>query len=164
MTVDMVDTSRQIPVVRSESQADLELAEDQARQAGLSHVMDETSAAGAHAEQAQREHMVAELAVQREERDHERTEEAIAAAESEGMPPRPALPPSGPAASEPTQHRWEFVRHAGWMAAGLALLSLVVAGSAVLVRRRRHQQPSMRARDFLQRVKVQAQTYGVARH
>jgi hypothetical protein len=131
-----VETVPQHPVASGESRADTELADDQARQAGLSRVMAETNAEGVQAEQAQRQHLVAELAVQREEGDHERTEAALAAAESEGMPPRPALPRAEPAASEPTQHRRGVVRTAGWLAAGLGV---VVVGSVLLLRRRRHE-------------------------
>jgi len=133
-----VETFEPLPVVRSENPADAELAEDQARQTGLSRVMAETNAEDVQAERAQRQHMVAELAVQRVERDHERTDAAVAAAESEGMPPRAAQPLTEPAAPGLTQHRWGGVRTAGWIAAGLALFSLVVAGSVFLVRQRRH--------------------------
>ena len=159
-----VDTFQQLPVARSVSPADAELAEDRARQAGLSRVMHETKGEGVQAERAQRQQMVDELAVQREERDHERTEDAIAAAESEGMPPRPVLPLTDPAASGHTQHRWGFVRHTGWLAAGLTLLSLVVAGGVFLVRQRCHQQTQTHAWGFPQRVKAYAQTHGGGKH
>jgi predicted anti-sigma-YlaC factor YlaD len=133
-----VDTFQQLPVAWSESRADSELAEDQARQPGLSRVMDETNVEGLLATWVQRQHMVAELAEQHEERDHERTDAALAAAASEGMPPRTALPRDEPAASGPTQRRRRVVRHAGWLVAGLAMLSIVVVGSVFLLRQRRH--------------------------
>ncbi len=63
---------------------------------------------------------------------------AIAAAESEGMPSRPAPPRAEPAASGHHQRRWSRVRNAGRVAAGLALLGVVVGGSVLLVRQRRH--------------------------
>lgn len=133
-----VDTFQPLAVVQSERPADAELAADQARQAGLTQVMDEAKQDVELAERVQRQQMVAELAEQRAERDHERTEEAMAAAESEGMPPRPALPRTDPAPSGPTQHRRGFVRTASWIAAGLAGLGVVVVGSVLLVRQRRH--------------------------
>ena len=133
-----VDTFQPLPVVETERSADAELVEDQARQAGLSRVMDETNREVAQAERTQRQHMVAELAVQREERDHERMDEALAAAESEGLPPRPALPRTAPATVGPTQRRRRGVRTAGWLAAGLAGLGAIVVGGVLLLRRRRH--------------------------
>jgi uncharacterized protein YrrD len=56
-----------------ESRADPDLAEDQAREAGLSRVIDRAKGDAVQAERAQRQHMVAELDVQRGEADHART-------------------------------------------------------------------------------------------
>ncbi len=72
---DLSDTGVVLNVTRAriESLVDPELAEDLSREAGLSRVIDETKAEGAQAEQAQRQHMVAELDVQREQASHART-------------------------------------------------------------------------------------------
>ena len=63
---------------------------------------------------------------------------ALAAAESEGMPPRIALPRAAPAESGPTQRHTGGVRRAGWLAAGLAVINIVAVGSVFLLRQRRH--------------------------
>jgi hypothetical protein len=133
-----VDAFKQVPVVSIESQADFELAEDQARQADLSQAMDRVEADVLQAKRVTRQHMVAELDVQREEGEQERAEVAIAAAESEGLAPRTAPPLAEPGASGPTGRRWGLVRRAGRVAAVLAVLGVVVVGCVLLVRRRRH--------------------------